>query len=122
MPPSGDPAATSELHCLTFHITYPAAKVLGAEPWRPVVMLENLGADEATIEVTVYDAGGAELSATFAEGRPISVPSGGSATLLLSGAEELPAGQVSYAIPSNQPITGTVVHQTTAGEVQNSDP
>jgi len=121
MPPSGDSAATSALYCLTFTVSYPATEEPDAGLSRPVVMLENLGADEATIEITVFDANGTELSGTFAQGHPISLPAGGSATFPPSDAERIPAGEYSLALTSNQPITGTVVHQMTAGEIQNSD-
>ncbi|MCJ7548934.1 MAG: hypothetical protein MUQ30_04560 [Anaerolineae bacterium] len=121
IPPSGDPAATSERHYLTFPIDYAAAEVLGAGLWCPAVTMENLGSGEATIEIALHDANGAELLGTFTEGRPISLPAGGSATIPLAGAEGLPAGQVSCAISSNQPITGTVVHQATPAEMQDND-
>ena len=119
--PSRDPAAAEALHCLTFPVDYPAAEALDAEFWRPVVLLENLGAREATIEITLHDANGTELSGTFAEGRLISLPAGESATVPLADVEGLPAGHYSVTLSSNEPITGTVVHQATAGEVQNSD-
>jgi len=119
--PPSDPEATSALHCLTLSVDYPAADVLDAESWRPVVLLENLGAHEATIEITVYDGNGTELPGAFADGRPVSLPAGGSATIPPAGVEGLPAGQYSFALSSNQPITGTVVLQATAGDLQNSD-
>lgn len=118
----GGPAAALEHYCLTFAVSCPSAEMRDAESWRPIVILENLGADEATIEVTLYDANGTELSGTFTEGHPISLPAGGSVTIPLAGAEVLPAGHYSVTLSSSQPITGTVVHQARAAEMQNSDP
>ena len=121
MHPSGDPAATSAIHYLTFPVSYPAAELLDAESWRPVVLLENLGAHEATVEVALYDASATELSGALAQGRSISLPASGSATIPLADVEGLPARHHSVTLSSSQPITGTVRHQATAGEVQNSD-
>jgi hypothetical protein len=118
---SGGPAAALAHHSLTLPVSFPATEIRDAEPWRPVVILENLGTDEATIEVALLDANGTEPPGTFAEGSPISLSPGGSMTIPLAGAKGLPAGHYSVELSSNQPITGTVLHQATAGEMQNSD-
>ncbi len=121
MPLSTGPAAALPHHSLTFPVSFPADEVYDAEPWRPVVTLENLGIDEATIEVTLYDANGTEISDTFAQSRSISLPAGGTATIPLAGAEGLPSGRYSVELSSSRPITGTVQHQESAGEMQNRD-
>lgn len=121
MPPVDDPAALSARYCLTFPVSYPSTEVRDAEAWRPVILLENLGLHEATIEIMVYDANGTELPGAIADGRPISVPAGGSAAFPLADAARLPAGQYSISLSSNQPITGTFEPQAAAGEIENSD-
>jgi len=120
-PLSSGPAAAQAHHCLTFPVSYPEAEMRDAESWHPVVILKNLGTDEATIEVTLYDADSTELSGALAEGRSISLPAGGSVTIPLADAEGLQARHYSVALSSSQPITGTVVHQASAGEMQNND-